>query len=81
MGFLKVLVSASDENLRMQNLCIMRAAFFEFHFPFQIDISCQQEILVDIVVQSFDRDPQFRMVCQDHVRGLPLLDQRFDNAV
>ena len=58
MGFLKIPVSASDENLRIQNLCIMRAAFFEFYFPFQIDISCQQEILVDIVVESFDRDPR-----------------------
>ena len=68
MGILKVLVGPSDEYLTVFNLRAMDLPGFEFHLTFQINISCKQNPLVDIVVQRIYRNPQFRMTGKDHVR-------------
>ena len=47
----------------------------ELRLAFQVNVPCRKEPLVDIGVDRPDRHVQFRMVCHDLVRGLPLIDQ------
>lgn len=50
MAVFEVLISTPDKNLLIQDLFVMGSPFFELDFPFQIHISGQQEILVNVVV-------------------------------
>ena len=47
---------------------------FEFCLSFQINISCCEESFVNVCVHRADRNIQFRVICKDLIRGLPLLN-------
>ena len=47
----------------------------ELRLAFQVNVPCRKEPLVDIGVDRPNRHVQFRVVCHDLVRGLPLIDQ------
>lgn len=63
------------------DLCIVALTGLEFHFPFEVDIPCGKEAVIQISVESPDGHTQFRMVCYDLVRGLSLRDQRRDDHI
>ena len=81
MGFFKIPVSASYEDVAIQDFRSMCGTFFKFDLPLQIDISGQKKVLVNVVIKCFDGYPQLRMIRQDHVRRLPLFDQRLYDTV
>ena len=57
----------------------MTLSRFEFCLSFQINISCCEESFVNVCVHRADRNIQFRVICKDLIRGLPLLNQwRYD---
>lgn len=49
---------------------------FELYFAFQIYISCREQSLVQIGIDGSDRKLQFRMIRNDLVRRLSLLNKR-----
>ena len=51
-------------------------AWFESHLALKVDIPAEQNPLIDIVIECLYRDPQLRMVRDDHVRGLSLRYER-----
>lgn len=53
----------------------------ELWLAFQINVSGQQDTLIDIVVQSLDRHIQFRMIGKDVIGRLSLHDQGLNDAV
>lgn len=69
------------ENTAVRDLCFVYFPWFEFHFTFQINVSCGQDSHVEISVNAAHRQFQFRMVRNDLVRGLFLLNQRTDDPV
>lgn len=69
------------ENTAVRDLCFVNLSWFEFHFTLQINVSCGQDPHVEISVNATHRQLQFRMVRNDLVRRLSLLDQRTDDPV
>lgn len=69
------------ENTTVRDLSFVYLSWFEFHFTFQVNVSCCQDPHVEIGVNAAHRQFQLRMVCNDLVRRLPLLDQRTDDPV
>ena len=69
------------ENTAVRDLCFVNLSWFEFHFTLQINVSCGQDPHVEIGVNATHRQLQFRMVRNDLVRRLSLLDQRTDDPV
>ena len=69
------------KNTPVRDLCFVHLAWFELHFTFQVNVSCGQDPHVEIGVNAAHRQFQFRMVCNDLVRRLPLLNQRTDDPV
>ena len=69
------------ENTAVRDLCFVNLSWFEFHFTLQINVSCGQDPHVEISVNAMHRQLQFRMVRNDLVRRLSLLDQRTDDPV
>lgn len=59
----------------------MSLSRFEFCLSFQINISCCEESFVNVCVHRADRHIQFRVICKDLIRGLPLLNQWRYNLV
>lgn len=55
--------------------------WFEFYFTFQVNISCAQDPHVEVSVNAAHRQFRLRMVRNDLVRRLSLLDQRTDDPV
>ena len=53
----------------------MALSWFEMNFPFQIYVPCRKEALIKIGIHRTDGHIQFRVVCQDMIRGLSLFDQ------
>ena len=67
------------KNRTISDLCFMALSRFEFCLSFQINISCCEESFVNVCVHRADRHIQFRVICKDWIRGLPLLNQwRYD---
>ena len=54
---------------------------FKFHLPFQVDVPCSKKTVIQIGVKSSDGHTQFRVVCDDLIRGLSLCDQRGDDHI
>lgn len=54
---------------------------FKLHFTFQINVSGSQKSHIKVVVNAADGKIQFRMVCNDLVRRLALIDQRSDDLI
>lgn len=59
----------------------MTLSRFEFCMSFQINISCCEESFVNVCVHRADRHIQFRVICKDLIRGLPLFNQWRYNLV
>ena len=53
---LEVLIGPIDKNSPVCDLCFMTLAWFEFHFAFQIDIPCCEQSLVEVGINSPDRE-------------------------
>ncbi len=71
----KIAVHAAPEHFTAGDLCFMALAWPELCLAFQVDVPGSKEPLVDIVIDRADGHVQFRVVCHDLVRGLPLIDQ------
>ena len=69
------------KNRTISDLCFMTLSRFEFCLSFQINISCCEESFVNVCVHRADRHIQFRVICKDLIRGLPLLNQWRYNLV
>ena len=52
----------------------MDFSWFKLHFTFQINVSGSQKSHIKVVVNAADGKIQFRMVCNDLVRRLALID-------
>ena len=59
----------------------MALSWLEFCFPLQVYIACEEMSLFNIVIERLNRYTEFRMIGEDHVGGLSLLDQRSDNRI
>ena len=53
----------------------------ELRLSFKIDVAREQNALIDIAVKSLYTDIEFRMVCYDLVRRLPLLYEWRYNSI
>jgi hypothetical protein len=69
------------KNRTISDLCFMTLSRFEFCLSFQINISCCEETFVNVCVHRADRHIQFRVICKELIRGLPLLNQWRYNLV
>lgn len=54
---------------------------FKLHLMFQINVSSSQKSHIKVVVNAADGKIQFRMVCNDLVRRLALIDQGSDDLI
>ena len=77
----EITVQPADEDFPVGYLGFMAFAGFELYLAFQIHISCEQDVLGNVVVERFHRDAQLRMIRNDHIRRLTLEDQRPDNII
>ena len=59
----------------------MALSGFEMDLPLEIYVPCRKESLVNVRIQGADGHIQFRMVCQDMIRGLSLFDQRGNDLI
>ena len=78
---LEIGIGSALKNTAVRDLCFVYLAWFELHFTFQVNVSCGQDPHVEIGVNATHRQLQFRMVRNDLVRRLSLLDQRTDDPV
>ena len=78
---LEIGVSPALENTAVRDLCFVYLAWFELHFTLPGQCFLRSGSHVEIGVNAADRQLQFRMVCNDLVRRLSLLDQRTDDPV
>lgn len=78
---LKILIGSIDKNSSVCNLCFVALTGFKFHFAFQIRIPCCEEPLIEVGIKSPDRKIQLRMVGDNLVRRLSLLNERRDDSV
>ena len=78
---LEIGIGSVLENTAVRDLCFVYHAWLELHFTFQVNVSCGQDPHVEIGVNATHRQLQFRMVRNDLVRRLSLLDQRTDDPV
>jgi hypothetical protein len=62
---LKILVSPSIEDFTVGDSRLLSLSGLELWLAFQINVSGQQDTLIDIVVLSLDRHIQFRMIGKD----------------
>lgn len=63
------------------DLCIVALTGLKLHFPFEVDIPCSKETVIQISVEGPHGHTQLRVVCYDLVRGLTLRDQRRDDHI
>ena len=40
----------------------------ELRLALKMNVSDEQKILIDIIVERFDTYPEFGMICDDHIR-------------
>ena len=73
---LEVLIRPIDKNSPVCDLCFMTLAWLEFHFAFQVNIPSCEQSLVEIGINCPDRKIKFRMVGDDLIGRLSLLNQR-----
>ena len=78
---LKVSIHPSLKEGTVFDLCVMALTRFELHFAFEVDVPGGKETIIQIRVKSPDGHIQFRVVCDDLVRGLTLGDQRGDDHI
>ena len=72
----KIAVHAAAEYFTAGDLCFSAFTWPEFRLAFQIDVPCRKEPLFDIGVDRTDRYIQLRMVRNNLIRRLSLIDQR-----
>lgn len=73
---LKVLIGPADKGFPVADSGLGVFPRLEPRLPFQINVTGQKDALVNVVVEGLDADAEFRMVCDDLVRRLPLRNQR-----
>ena len=71
----KIAVHAAAEHFTVGDLCFAAFTWPELRLAFQIDVPCRKESLFDIGVDRTDRHIPFRMVRNNLIRRLPLIDQ------
>ena len=71
----EVTIQPVGEDCSVCDLCLMALSWLEMDLPFQIYVPCRKETLIKIGIHGTDRHIQFRVVCQDMIRRLSLLDQ------
>ena len=72
----KILIGPVRKNSTVCDLSLMALTRFELYFAFQIYIPCCEQPLIQIGINRPDRKFQFRMICNDLVRRLSLLNKR-----
>lgn len=77
----EIVVTPPGENGAFFDLCLMALTRLELNLPFKIDIPAAEQSHIDIGVKGPDRHPQFRMVSNDLIRGLPLKNKRGNDLV
>ena len=77
----EVSIHPTLKNSPVFDLCLVALAGLKLNFPFQVDVPCGKEAVIQIGIKGPDRHIQFRVVCEDLVRGLSLRDQRGNNHV
>ena len=77
----EVTIQPVGEYCSVRDLCFMALSWFEMDLPFQIYVPCRKEALIKIGIHRTDRHIQFRVVCQDMIRGLSLFDQRGNDLI
>ncbi len=78
---LKISKHAPFKNSTVLDLCFMYLTWFKLDFAFEVDISGGENTVIQIRIESPDRHIQFRMVCEDLIGGLPMIDQRCDEHI
>ena len=76
MVFLEIVISPACKHAPVGYTCFFLFTRFEFYPAFKVDIPAEKNPLIDIVIERFYRDSQFRMVRDDHVRRLSLRYER-----
>src|SRR5699024_11808983 len=69
-----------DRNVTGVQTCA-HPIWFEMDLPLQIYVPCRKEALIKIGIHRTDGHIQFRVVCQDMIRGLSLFDQRGNDLI
>lgn len=77
----EILIEPVCKNGAVCDLCFMTFPGFESDFPFQINIPGTKNAIIKIGVHRADGHIQFRMIGQDMIGGLSLLNERGYNSV
>lgn len=59
----------------------MALPWLELCFSFQVNVPCQENALVDVVIERFYTHTKLGMIGEDHVRRLSLLYERSDDPI
>lgn len=78
---LKISKHTSFKNSTVLDLCFMYLTWFKRDLALETDIPCSENAIIQIRIESPDGYIQFRMVCDDLIGGLPLIDQRCDDHI
>lgn len=76
MLIFEILLGSARKYSPVGNGRVLLFTGFELYLALKMDVSAQKNPLIDVVIEGFYRDPQFRMVGNDHVRRLPLGNKR-----
>lgn len=78
---MKILISPSIKDFTVGDSCLLSLSGFKLRFAFQINVSGQQDTLINVVVQCLDRYIQLRMIGEDVIGRLSLHDKRLDDVI
>lgn len=78
---LKISKHTPFKNSTVLDLCFMYLTWFKLDIALEVDIPDSENAIIKISIESPDRHIQFRMVCDDLIGGLPLIDQRCDDHI
>lgn len=67
MAFPKIPVGTPGKDFPVCDLCAMAFPFFKFNLSFEVSIPGQEKPHVNVVVQCFNRNAEFRMIRKNHV--------------
>lgn len=72
MLIFEILIGSAHKYSLVGNGRVLLFTGFEFYLALKMDVAAQKNPLINVVIEGFYRDPQLRMVGNNHVRRLPL---------
>ena len=78
---MEVTVEMTGKHLTVSDLCLMTFARFELNLAFQVNVTTGEQSEFYVLIDGAYREPQFRMLHDDLIGGMPLPDQRGNDRI